>query len=174
LCMAFLLQIMLTPRAGLSLSFILSYLALAGILVIGESLNGIFKGKIPVFLLLSLSASVGAFLATAGVTAWFFGILRPVGILASLVLTPLTTVFMIGSIAWLALNLLAPSLSPLLSHPLSLLYQIMERTAFVAARMPGIKAAPWLVLTFSLLCIALILWFERRLRLSENRLEPFA
>jgi competence protein ComEC len=174
LCMAFLIQIAITPRAGLSLSFILSYLALAGILIIGESLNSIFKGKIPAFLLLSLSASVGAFLATAGVTAWFFGILRPVGILASLVLTPLTTVFMVGSMAWLALNLLAPSLSPLLSHPLSLLYQIMERTAFAAARMPGIKAAPWLVLTLSLLCIALLLWFERRRRLTANRVEPFS
>jgi len=173
LCMAFLLQIAITPRAGLSLSFILSYLALAGILVIGESLNGIFKGKIPTVLLLSLSASVGAFLATAGVTAWFFGTLRPVGIVASMVLTPLTTVFMIGSMAWLALNLLAPSLSPLLSHPLSLLYQLMERTAFVSAKMPGIKAAPVLVLTLSLLCIALILWFEWRRRLTLNHLEPF-
>jgi len=174
LCMAFLLQIIVTPRAGLSLSFILSYLALAGILVIGESLNGIFKGKIPAALLLSLSASVGAFLATAGVTAWFFGVLRPVGIFASLVLTPLTTVFMIGSIAWLVLNLLAPSLSPLLSHPLSLLYQLMERIAFTSAKMPGIRAAPALVLILSLLCIALILWFEWRRRLTENCLEPFA
>jgi len=174
LCMAFLLQIIMTPRAGLSLSFILSYLALAGILVIGESLNGIFRGKIPAVFLLSLSASVGAFLATAGVTAWFFGVLRPVGILASLVLTPLTTVFMVGSIAWLALNLLSPPLSSLLSYPLSLLYQLMEKTASIAAKMPGVSAHPWVVLTLSLLCMALILWFERRRRLSENRVEPFA
>jgi len=174
LCMAFLLQIAMTPRAGISLSFILSYLALAGILVIGESLNGIFKGKIPTALLLSLSASVGAFLATAGVTAWFFGVLRPVGILASLILTPLTTVFMVGSMAWLALNLLAPSLSLLLGTPLSLLYRLMERIASMSAKMPGIRAAPWLVLTLSLLCIALILWFEWRRRLTVNYLEPFA
>ena len=174
LCMAFLLQIIMTPRAGLSLSFILSYLALAGILVIGESLNDIFKGKIPAFLLLSLSASLGAFLATAGVTAWFFGGLRPVGIVASLVLTPLTTVFMIGSIAWLGLNLLAPPISPFLSYPLSLLYRLMERTALVSARMPGISAGPWLVLSLSLLCMALILWFAYRRHLTGNRLEPFA
>jgi competence protein ComEC len=123
---------------------------------------------------LSLSASLGAFLATAGVTAWFFGVLRPVGIVASLVLTPLTTVFMIGSIAWLGLNLLAPPLSPLLSYPLSLLYRLMERTALVSARMPGISAGPWLVLFLSLLCMALILWFAYRRRLTGNRLEPFA
>ena len=174
LCIAFLIQLVITPKAGLSLSFILSYLALAGILIIGESLNSIFRGKAPAALLLSLSASLGAFIATAGVTAWFFGVLRPVGILASLVLTPLTTVFMIGSMVWLGVNCALPPLSPLLSYPLSLLYRLMERTAFFAARTPGIKGQPWLVITLSLLSMAAILWFENRHRLTANRMEPFA
>ncbi|MCL2139705.1 MAG: ComEC/Rec2 family competence protein, partial [Treponema sp.] len=82
LCMAFLIQIMFMPQAGYSLSFILSYLALAGILTIGTMINNIFKGKIPVFLLQPVSASLGAFIASAGVTAWFFAELRPVGIIA--------------------------------------------------------------------------------------------
>jgi len=174
LCLAFLIQLLITPAAGLSLSFILSYLALAGILIIGEALNDIFKGKIPAALLLSLAASLGAFIATAGVTAWFFGTLRPVGIIASLVLTPLTTVFMIGSMVWLGVNCALPPLSPLLSYPLSLLYRLMERTAFFAARTPGIKGQPWLVITLSLLSMAAILWFEYRRRLTANRMEPFA
>ena len=174
LCMAFLIQLLITPGAGLSLSFILSYLALAGILVIGEALNSIFKGKVPAALLLSLSASLGAFVATAGVTVWFFGILRPVGIIASLILTPLTTIFMIGSMVWLVLNLALPALSPLLSYPLLLLYRLMEKSAFFAAKMPGIKGQPWLVISLSLLSMAVILWFEYRHRLTANRLEPFA
>jgi len=174
LCIAFLIQLVITPKAGLSLSFILSYLALAGILIIGESLNNIFKGKMPAALLLSLSASLGAFIATAGVTAWFFGILHPVGIIASLILTPLTTVFMIGSMAWLAINLALPALSPLLSYPLSLLYRLMDKTAFLAALTPGVKGQPWLIISLSLLSMAVILWFEYRRRPAANRLEPFA
>jgi competence protein ComEC len=174
LCIAFLIQLVITPKAGLSLSFILSYLALAGILIIGESLNSIFKGKAPAVLLVSLSASLGAFIATAGVTAWFFGILRPVGIIASLVLTPLTTVFMIGSMIWLALNLALPALSPLLGYPLLLLYRLMDKTAFIAALTPGIKGQPWLIISLSLLSMAVIFWFEYRRRLAANRLEPFA
>jgi len=174
LCAAFLIQLVITPKAGLSLSFILSYLALAGILIIGESLNSIFKGKVPAALLLSLSASLGAFIATAGVTAWFFGILRPVGIIASLVLTPLTTVFMIGSMVWIGVNCALPALSPLLSYPLSLLYRLMEKSAFFAAQMPGIKGQPWLILSLSLLSMAGIVWFEYRRRPAANRLEPFA
>jgi len=174
LCLAFLIQLLITPGAGLSLSFILSYLALAGILIIGQALNDIFKGKIPAALLVSISASLGAFIATAGVTAWFFGTLRPVGIIASLVLTPLTTVFMIGSMVWLGVNCALPPLSPLLSYPLSLLYRLMERTAFFAAQTPGIKGQPWLVIALSLLSMAAILWFEYRRRLTANNMEPFA
>jgi len=174
LCIAFLIQLVITPKAGLSLSFILSYLALAGILIIGESLNSIFKGKAPAVLLLSLSASLGAFIATAGVTAWVFGILRPVGILASLILTPLTTVFMIGSMVWLVINLALPVLSPLLSYPLLLLYRLMDKTAFFAALTPGVKGQPWLIISLSLLSMAVIFWFEYRRRLAANRLDPFA
>ena len=174
LCMAFLLQLAMTPRAGFSLSFILSYMALAGILIVGESLNDLFKGKIPAFLLLSLSASAGAFLATAGVVAEVFSVLRPVGILSGLVLTPLTTLFMIGSIIWLILNVLAPSLSPLLSYPLSMLYALMEKVASAAGKIPGMTLAPRLALVLSLLLIILILWLDCRSRLIRNRLEPFA
>jgi len=174
LCIAFLIQLVITPKAGLSLSFILSYLALAGILIIGETINSIFKGKVPASLLLSLSASLGAFIATAGVTAWFFGILRPAGIIASLVLTPLTTVFMIGSMAWLGLNLVSPPLSLFLSYLLSLLYRLMEKLAFLAAKIPGVKEQPWLVISLSLLIMAAVLWFEYCRRPAANRMEPFA
>ena len=174
LCMAFVVQILITPQAGLSLSFILSYLALAGILTIGIMLNDICKGAMPFFLLSSISASIGAFVATAGVTAWFFGVLRPVGILASLILTPLTTLFMIVSIAWLGLDIALPSISMVLSRPLSLLYWLMEKTALLSSRVPGISGSPWLVLSLSLLIVVLLIWLFWRRRTTGNRLEPFA
>ena len=174
LCMAFLIQLMFTPRAGVSLSFILSYLALAGILIIGETLNEFLKGKIPAVILQPVSASLGAFIATAGVTAWFFGTLRPVGIAAALVLTPLTTVFMVGSMAWLGLDLVAPPVSFVLGKPLSLLYLLMEKTARAASFVPGIKANPLLVILLSLLTMAALFWLEHRRGKAANRLIPFA
>jgi competence protein ComEC len=174
LCMAFIMQLAVTPPSGFSLSFIFSYLALVGILIIGGSLNVIFKGRIPDAILMSLSASLGAFIATAMVTVWAFDVLRPVGILSTLLIAPLTTVFMVGSIAWLALNIAAPALSPLLGYPLSLLYWLMEKIAFVAAKLPGITMGPVVVLALSLLVTALILWFAYRRRSAVDRLEPFA
>jgi len=174
LCMAFLIQIFITPASGFSLSFILSYLALAGILVIGRAINGALMGKIPVLLLQPLSASLGAFIATAGVSAWFFNDLRPVGILAGLALAPLATVFMALSIAWLGLDFIFPVLSFLLGKVLFLLYWLMEKIAMLAAAAPGIKANPFLVIILSLLITVTILWLDRRRRIIAGRLEPFA
>ena len=174
LCMAFLIQIAFSPASGFSLSFILSYLALAGILVIGKAINGAFLGKIPVLLLQPLSASLGAFIATAGVSAWFFNDLRPVGILAGLALAPLATVFMALSIAWLGLDFIFPFLSSLLGKVLFLLYRLMEKIAALAAIAPGIRANPFLVIILSLLITVTILWLDRRRRIMAGRLEPFA
>ena len=173
LCMAFIIQLIISPRAGTSLSFILSYLALAGILTVGLMLGRIFKGRIPDFFLLPFSASLGAFIATAGVTAFAFGVLRPVGLLAGLVLAPLTTVFMIGSIAWLALDLISPVVSSLLHWPLSLLYTAMDKTASVSALAPGINANPHLVLWLSLAVMAVTVWFDFRRSAAAGRLAPF-
>jgi competence protein ComEC len=173
LSMAFLIQLVIAPKAGLSLSFILSYLALAGIVTVGELINSTCKGLVPASILQPVSASIGAFIATAGVTAWFFGILRPVGILAGLVLTPLTTLFMVGSMAWLPLDAALPSLSFLLGKPLSLLYDLMEGTAMVASRLPGITANKLLIITLSLFTIAVLAWLEHRRSRAANRLEPF-
>jgi competence protein ComEC len=174
LCMAFLIQLAVSPRSGFSLSFIFSYLALTGIILIGGLLYNIFKGKMPAFLLVSLSASLGAFIATAALSLSVFEVLRPAGILTSLLAAPLATVFMLGSLAWIAVNLISPALSPLLSYPLSLLYSLMEKIAFVSAKLPGMVMKPVPALLLSLLITALILWFEYRRRSALNRMEPFA
>lgn len=175
LCMAFLIQIVISPQSGFSLSFVLSYLALAGILSAGEALNYVFKGKVPAFLLGPLSASIGAFLATAGITACFFGALRPVGIVTGLVLVPLTTVFMIGSLAYLALGLVSPFLAGFLNPALSLLYVLMEKTVSLAGRFPGLASgSPPLLIALSLALWLLLLYFEYRRRVTRNRLPAFS
>jgi competence protein ComEC len=172
--MAFLLQLVITPKAGYSVSFILSYLALLGIIILGRSLIHIFKGIIPVFLLSPLSVSLGAFFATAGVSVWYFDTLYPIGIIAGLFLTPLTTVFMIGSLAWLGLDLILPSLSAILSRSLSFIYWLMDKIAVIAGVVPGVRAQPWLIIILSLLFAVLVVWFDHRRRIAASRVEPFA
>ncbi|MDR1278660.1 MAG: ComEC/Rec2 family competence protein [Treponema sp.] len=172
--LAFLIQIILWPGSGLSISFILSYLALAGILVVGEALHEIFRGKIPPLVLQPLAASVGAFLATAGVTAFFFGALRPAGILAGFIIVPLTSLFMIASMIWLVLDLLFPPLSLLLGQGISLLYLLMDLLVSLAARLPGISVPrPILALGLSLGVSALVVWLGNRFGLLKRRLPSF-
>ena len=171
--MAFIAQICVSPAQGYSLSFILSYLALAGILTVGESLAGVFRGRLPAALAEPLSASIGAFIATAAVTAFSFGVLRPVGMAAGLVLVPLTTVFMLGAMAYLAVNCVSPALSRLLEPPLEMLYRLMEKTVSLAGRVPGITADPRAVLWISL-CLSLgILWLGFRRNAEARRLDSF-
>jgi competence protein ComEC len=171
LALSFIIQIIVTPSAGNSISFILSYLALVGIFIIGKPLSSLFAGKAPDILLQPLAMSCGAFLATAGVCGSTFEILAPVGIITGLVMVPLTTVFMIGSICWLVLDFL--SLSAFLNWPLSVLYRLMEIIASVSGKIPGISTGALLIIIFSLALSLLIIAFEHRRRLSLLRPEPF-
>jgi competence protein ComEC len=169
--LSFLLQIVISPASGNSISFILSYLALAGILVIGEPLYSLLSGKVPDFLARPLTASCGAFIATAGVTSFSFGVLAPIGILVGLILVPLTTVFMIGSIIWLVLDMF--SLSRFLRLPLSVIYQVMEKTASLANTVSGISPRPAMIIALSIVLSLFIVLFEHRRRMAAFALNPF-
>jgi competence protein ComEC len=172
--LAFLVQIIIRPQSAVSVSFILSYLALAGILVTGESIVGICRGKIPGVALRPLAASAGAFIATAPVSVFFFGLLRPVGILAGLIIVPLTGLFMVLSMAWFVLSLTLPVPAGLLGTALSLLYHTLSRLAGLASRFPplsGIGTVPAALVSAGLsVCLMLL---DRRLRRFRNRIDPF-
>jgi len=171
LSLSFLIQIIVTPAAGNTLSFILSYLALLGILVTGQGLSSFFAGKVPDFILQPLSLSVGAFLITASICSFTFGTIAPIGIIAGLAIVPLTTVFMIGSIIWLLLDFL--SLSFILGFPLNIVYNLMHITASVAGNVPGISANPVLVLVLSIMLIIFLYIIEQRRKAALLKLEPF-
>jgi len=172
LALSFLLQIIISPSEGNSVSFILSYSALAGILLIGQPLYSLLSGKAPDFLLQPLTASCGAFLATAGITSFTFGVLAPAGIVIGLALVPLTTVFMIGAMIWLALDFL--SLSFILSTPLSLLYRLMEKTVSLAGLVPRVSnVMPAIILSLSIIASALIAVFVYKQRGEVDSLPSF-
>jgi competence protein ComEC len=163
--LSFLIQIIFTPAQGYTISFMLSYIALFGIFIIGQPLYELFAGKIPDFLMQPLSASCGAFLATAGITGYVFGYIAPIGILAGLFLVPLTTLYMIFSLVWLLLDF---------GFPLSVLYRIKEWIVGLAAKVPAISAVnPFVIIAVSIAVSVLIIIFEYRMRKSRLKLEPF-
>jgi competence protein ComEC len=172
LSLSFLIQIIVTPSSGNSISFILSYLAMLGILFIGKPLVSLFAGKVPDFFMQPLAVSCGAFLATAGVTGFVFGVLAPAGIITGLVVVPAATVFMIGSIVWLVLDTV--SLSGIINIPLYLVYQFTEKTVFFAGRIPYISISkPFSILMLSLVLSLAVIFLEHRSRERRLTLQPF-
>jgi competence protein ComEC len=174
LALAFLIQLALWPSSGNSLSFILSYLALGGILVLGGAFHFLLQGKVPEMILQPFSASVGAFIATAPVMAAFFGIVQLVGILAGLIVVPLTTLFMIAAMAAPILSSLVPPLGRAADFLLSWLYQILEKITAAASLVPSPPASRWqAVLLISLGLLALILFIHYRENFRSKSLAPF-
>jgi competence protein ComEC len=180
--LAFLIQILVRPESGMSLSFILSYLALWGILHIGLRIAGLLRGRIPPVLLDPLAASLGAFIATASVSAAGFGMLRPAGILSGLVVVPLTTLFMVLSLGYLALDLVFPFLARQMGLVLSLLYRVLEKLTALSSGVPGIGLedpgaafgfGAW-TLAFSVLLSVLVFVLAERRRLALNRIPSFS
>jgi competence protein ComEC len=174
LAMAFVIQLVIRPSAGNSMSFMLSYLALAGILTVGEFLHGLFRGRIPEFLASPLSASLGAYLATQTVAAGF-GVIRPVGVLAGLVIVPLTTVFMIAVMAALPISFISPFLMRYLSMALTLFHALLDRMVSLAALAPGLIANGWArELLLTLLAAGLCLYPGYPYSIRRRTLAPFA
>ncbi len=123
------LQLLISPFQGYSLSFQLSYMALAGILILGVRVSSLLQPWLPPFLRLSLSASVGAHIFTAPILIYHFGELYPWGIAASIVITPLITIFMWISLLAFALNVLDCPLviTDIFNKLCELLYWLIDR-----------------------------------------------
>lgn len=133
----FLLLAGLTPEAVYSLSFQLSFLALGGILLLTPSIHSLLKGRAPDLVLLPISASVGAQTATAPLIAAIFGTLYPIGIVSSLIITPLITLFMTGGLA--ALVIPFSSVTGILYLGLDYVYNFILILLRLASRVPGLS-----------------------------------
>jgi len=168
LCMAFIIQLLFQSETGVSLSFILSYLALLGILTLGEAIRDLFRGRLPEILGAGLSASIGAFVLTAPVVAFYFASVRPIGILAGLVAAPVASVFMVLSLAAIVAGFLPFPIWNIFNFALTWIYRFLESFVNMTGRVPGFSASnPIMALVFSLLFCLLVYFLhalDRRYR----------
>jgi len=161
--MAFIIQLVFQSETGLTLSFILSYLALAGILTLGGSFHAIFRGRLPEIISGGLSASLGAFIITAPVVVLYFGSLRPIGIIMGIIIAPLSALFMVLALIALVVSYLPLPVWDLLDFLLVQVYRFMEFLVSLAARAPGFKLSnPLPVIAAAMLLWLLVLLIEKR------------
>lgn len=139
LAAVFLVHLLLRPQDAHTSAFMLSYAATAGILLLAAPCERILTPLLPPALASPLSVSIAACTATAPLSLCLFGTFAPAGILAGLVVTPLVSLFLLLSLASVALALALPALSPLCAVILNVLYALIERAAALFALLPRIS-----------------------------------
>jgi len=139
LALTSLVQMALNPQETISLAFILSVAALWGIFAFGEGILELLGRYIPRSLGSDFAASLGAQLMTAPVIAIAIGTLAPSGLIASCVIAPLSSAFLLFGAGLLALTAIVPALSGLCGYALSALYAAIAYPARFFARFPVIE-----------------------------------
>ena len=101
LALTFLVHCFITPLSAQTVSFKLSYLALAGIFIAAKPLIRLLPGIIPLHVRSVFAASAGAQIGTLPVVLYFFHTFYPAGLVSSLLLVPLTALFLLLGVAFL-------------------------------------------------------------------------
>ena len=139
LSLCFFIHLVLAPQDLFQLSFQLSYLALAGILVIGPCFEPLTHRFLPAPVATSVSASVGAQIFSTPVTLLSLGTMMPGGIIASVVVSPLVSLFMTVGVGAIILSLLWTPLGEPLGHLVNLLYTCLIIPVKLFARIPALE-----------------------------------
>ena len=139
---SFLVHLVIFPGHLQTAAFMLSYGALAGILLVSAQVKRLFSRRFFPKLTASLSDSAAAQLFTAPVVLRLFGKLMPVGILASVVVSPLVVYFLYAGLLGIVLCLALPFLSPSFGAILNLFYELIKAVAVWFARFPSVSFNP--------------------------------
>lgn len=139
LSLCFFIHLVLAPQDLFQLSFQLSYLALAGILVIGPCFEPLIHKFLPASVATSVSASLGAQIFSTPVTILSLGTMMPGGIIASVVVSPLVSLFMTVGVLSIILSLLWAPLGEPLGHLVNLLYTCVVILVKIFAKIPALE-----------------------------------
>jgi competence protein ComEC len=167
------LQILYDLPQAAGPSFILSYTALAGILLLSDSFYQLLEGRLPEALARPLAASLGAFTASSPAVIAFFGILRPVGIPAGLLVVPLVSLFIFLSALYVIGGYIYP-LSEVFNVLLTAIQELIRRVVSTASLAPGITGSFLPVLLLCFFLSAAVLAGGNRRRGYRSYLAPFA
>ncbi len=137
LCISFFITLILTPSSLTRPGFQLSFSALLGIIMIGLPLGRRLSSLFPALIVYPLGVSVGAQITTLPVLLIHFNEWASGGILCSLILTPLITLFLWYGLFLLVLFLIFQiSASKLFPLGLELLYNSIDKVVGFFAGFP--------------------------------------
>ena len=140
LVFSFSLILMIFPEFFFSISFQLSFLALAGILLFTLPIMGSLEKFMPELPAAGIACSLAAVIITAPVSFFHFNIVYPAGIISSMVISPVVTLYMCFGLACVLVP--APLLIAmgLLQQPLlNWLFYLISAIVGLASVFPGIQ-----------------------------------
>ena len=138
LVFAFSLSLMIFPGYFFSLSFQLSFLALAGLLMFTTTIADSLERVMPGFLATGIACSLAAVIMTAPVSFYYFGVVYPAGIITSMAISPVVTLYMCLGLGFLFLPVSLFSWTPLFHQIFSSFYALISWIVGLAALIPGI------------------------------------
>lgn len=138
-CFSFLVHVSLFQEDVGTAAFMLSYGALAGLYFGDRYVKPLVSRLLPPVAAASVSASVGAQLLTTPVSLLLFGECRPGDIIASVIVSPLSSWFVTGGIIGIVAILVIPFLLRPVGVIMNYLYIITSRLVMLFARIPGIS-----------------------------------
>lgn len=139
LCASFLLHVCIRPMDLFQLSFQLSYSALLGILLVSNLFDLIFYRILHPRVSSSLCASLGAQVTTVPICLSTFGKFMPIGIIASVIVSPLVLFFLGLGVGCIILTILFPCFSQVLGVVINLLYNWISWLVLFFAEFPAME-----------------------------------
>jgi len=135
---SFLIHIMIYPSDMMSVTFMLSYGALTGIMTIGQLIKMLLTRRVFPKLSDGLSQSAGAQLFTAPVSIRYFGAVMPIGIISTLFMSPLILLFLYTGLFAIIICLLLPFLEPFFNVIMNIIYKAIQFTVNFFQMFPSI------------------------------------
>jgi ComEC/Rec2-related protein len=137
LSLSFLIHTAVFPDHIYEAAFVLSYCSIAGIYIISPILFPCISCYLPQKIAVSISDSISAFIFTLPYSLVCFGTVNPAGIIASLIISPLTMLFMYAGISAILLSSAFPCLSVISDYLLYILYELIKKAAGIFAIFPS-------------------------------------
>ena len=136
LAFSFLCQTIISPEDIYNSGFILSYAALAGILLTNKFFRSMYNRILPGYFANSLGSSTGAQVFTAPVSLALFKSFAPIGIIATSIVSPVVTIFIYSGLALIVLCLLIPALAVPSGIFINLEYTVIKYLTGVFSKAP--------------------------------------
>ena len=137
LSFSFLLQCAISPSDIHTTGFILSYGALAGILLTARFFTRFYSSFTPKSISASLSAATGAQTLTAPISLKLFGSFSPIGILSATIVSPFITVFIYSGLLLIILSLIFPVLAKASGIFINLQYTVIKSIVKIFSLVPN-------------------------------------